>query len=67
MSYNELKKIEAARFNTTVEALEESGFVFLSDALGGCHWFALFHGTLMSLSWFREQRDQFRAQLKSIK
>ena len=66
--YNqELKKIEAERFNTTVEDLEESGFFFRSDVYGPCHWFAFEGGTIQSLAWFRERQNELRAQLKSIK
>ena len=53
---------EAARFNTTVENLEESGFFFSSDAYGDCHWFALINGTMMSLAWFRKRQRKLREQ-----
>ena len=55
---------EAARFNTTVENLEESGFFFSSDACGDCHWFAFLNGTMMSLAWFRERQRKLREQYK---
>ena len=55
---------EAARFNTTVENLEESGFFFSSDACGKCHWFAFINGTMMSLAWFRERQRKLREQYK---
>lgn len=55
---------EAKRYNTTVENLIESGFVWLSDACGDCHWFANTEfGTLMSLAWFRKQQDGIRERL----
>ena len=53
---------EAARFNTTVENLEESGFFFSPDACGDCHWFAFINGTMMSLTWFRERQRKLREQ-----
>lgn len=55
---------EAARFNTTVENLEESGFLFNSNAFGDCHWFAIINGTMMSLAWFRERQRKLREQYK---
>ena len=62
---NEMMVAEATRYNTTVENLIESGFVFLSDACGTCHWFApepAFGGTMMSLAWYREQQANFRRE-----
>lgn len=57
-----MKIEEAARFNTTVENLEENGFFFCPDACGDCHWFALLNGTMMSLAWFRERQHKLRKQ-----
>ena len=57
-----MKIEEAARFNTTVENLEENGFFFCSDACGDCHWFAFLNGTMMSLAWFRERQHELRKQ-----
>ena len=57
-----MKIEEAARFNTTVENLEENGFFFCPDACGDCHWFAFTNGTMMSLAWFRERQRKLREQ-----
>lgn len=58
---------EATRFNTTVENLLESGFVWLSDAYGDCHWFANTEfGTLMSLAWYRKQQEGLRERLHAM-
>ena len=55
---------EAKRYNTTVKNLIESGFVWLPDAYGDCHWFANTEfGTLMSLAWFRKQQEGVRERL----
>lgn len=52
---------EAARFNTTVENLMESGFIWLENTYGDSHWFANDEsGTLQSLAWYREQQRKTR-------
>lgn len=59
---------EAKRYNTTVENLIESGFVWLSDAYGDCHWFANTEfGTLMSLAWFRKQQEGIKERLNNMR
>ena len=61
---------EATRFNTTVENLEEQGFIFMADAYGDCHWFypePAFGGTLMSLAWYRNQQAQMLKRLEAMR
>lgn len=65
MTREQMKAEEAARYNTTVESLEEQGFIFDEDACGPCHWFyseSAFGGTFMSLAWYREQQARFRKE-----
>lgn len=54
------KQQEASKYNTTVESLEENGFIYVSESYGECHWFAFVNGTLMSLAWFRKQQEMNR-------
>ena len=57
---------EAKRFNTTVENLLESGFIWMSDVYGDCHWFAYTEfGTLMSLAWYRTRQNELLSKLRS--
>lgn len=65
MTREQMKAEEAACYNTTVESLEEQGFIFNEDAYGICNWFhsePAFGGTLMSLAWYREQQARFRKE-----
>ena len=63
VAFTSIKEEEAKRYGTTVESLEEQGFIFIEEACGDCHWFAScaeFGGSLMSLAWYREQQKNFR-------